>query len=128
MEQKWLSLFLQIEAWFDWRRTGYPVLKTGSAAFYGPDLPLRFMYPAPNLDPNYLTNYEAAINRLEPTLRVPAGQSSDHHYSNVVIAGYIQTVVTPLWTPVSLYVSTRCGLPVMGSLSAYFLLLMILPR
>lgn len=83
MEQKWIASYLYPESWFDWRRTGYPVLKTGSAAFYGPDLPLRFMYPAPNLDPNYLTNYEAAINRLEPTLRVPAGQSSDHHYSKM---------------------------------------------
>ncbi len=83
MEQKWISSWLYPESWFDWRRTGYPKLKAGSAAFYGPDLPLRFMYPAPNLDPNYLPNYEAALGRLEATTRIPAGQSKDHHYARM---------------------------------------------
>ncbi len=83
MEQKWISSWLYPESWFDWRRTGYPKLKAGSAAFYGPDLPLRFMYPAPNLDPNYLPNYEAALSRLEATTRIPAGQSRDHHYAKM---------------------------------------------
>lgn len=83
MEQKWISSWLYPESWFDWRRTGYPKLKAGSAAFYGPDLPLRFMYPSPNLDPNYLPNYEAALGRLEATTRIPAGQSRDHHYARM---------------------------------------------
>jgi len=83
MEQKWISSWLYMESWFDWRRTGYPVLQTGPAAFYGPDLPLRLMYRTPNLDPKYLVNYDAAISRLEPTSRVPAGQSRDHHYSRM---------------------------------------------
>lgn len=83
MEQKWISSWLYPESWFDWRRTGYPVLKAGSAAFYGPDLPLRFIYPTPNLDPSYLPNYQAAVSRLESTTRVPAGQSADHHYSKM---------------------------------------------
>ncbi len=83
MEQKWISSWLYPESWFDWRRTGYPKLKAGPAAFYGPDLPLRFMYPTPNLDPNYLPNYESALSRLEPTDRIPAGQSRDHHYAKM---------------------------------------------
>lgn len=83
MEQKWIASWLTPESWFDWRRTGLPVLKAGSAAFYGADLPLRFMYPAPNLDPNYLPNYESALGRLEASSRVPAGQSKDHHYSKM---------------------------------------------
>lgn len=81
MEQKWISSWLYPESWFDWRRTGYPELKAGSAAFYGPDLPVRFIYPTPNLDPNYLPNYQAALGRLETTTRIPAGQSVDHHYA-----------------------------------------------
>ena len=83
MEQKWISSWLHPEAWFDWRRTGLPKLTVGSAAFYGSDLPLRYMYPTPNLDPNYLPNYQSALERLEPTTRVPAGQSRDHHYSKM---------------------------------------------
>lgn len=47
MEQKWIASYLYPESWFDWRRTGYPVLKTGSAAFYGPDLPSALCIPLP---------------------------------------------------------------------------------
>jgi hypothetical protein len=83
MEQKWISSWLHPESWFDWRRTGYPKLKAGPAAFYGPDLPLRFMYPVPNLDPNYLPKYEQALSRLEATGRIPVGQSRDHHYAKM---------------------------------------------
>ena len=83
MEQKWISSWLYPEAWFDWRRTGYPKLQAGPAAFYGTDLPLRYIYPAPNLDPAYLKNYNEALGRLEATGRIPAGQSKDHHYAKM---------------------------------------------
>ncbi len=83
IEQKWISLWMGIESWFDWRRTGYPDLKTGPVAIYGDKLPLRFFYPTPNQDPKYLVNYEAAVDRLEKTTYVPTGQSADHSYSRM---------------------------------------------
>ena len=88
MEQKWIAGWLTIEPWFDWRRTGYPALKAGPAAMYSAGIPLRFAYPNPNQDEKYLVNYNAAIERLEPTVYVPAGQSKDHVMSKIwVIQG-----------------------------------------
>ena len=48
MTQKWIaSFFLGTEAWSDYRRTGYPILKTnGPAAENGQILPTRLRYPA----------------------------------------------------------------------------------
>lgn len=83
IDQKWVSLWLEVESWFDWRRTGYPVLITGPVTQYGPAMPLRFMYPLPNPDAKYLVNYDEAVNRLETTSYVPAGQSKDHTYSKM---------------------------------------------
>jgi hypothetical protein len=83
INQKWVSLWLNVESWFDWRRTGYPNLQTGPVTQYGAALPLRFMYPLPNLDPAYLVNYKAAVANLVPTNYVPVGQSADHSYSKM---------------------------------------------
>ncbi len=83
MEQKWIALWLSIESWFDWRRTGLPDLKTGPVTQFGDKLPLRYMYPSPNLDPSYLQNYEAAIAGMQATPNVPEGQSTDHSYSKM---------------------------------------------
>ncbi|MCO5237436.1 MAG: SusD/RagB family nutrient-binding outer membrane lipoprotein [Chitinophagaceae bacterium] len=83
MEQKWIASWLGIESWFDWRRTGYPDLQTGPVAQFGDKLPLRYMYPSPNLDPSYMVNYESAVSDLEPTSHVPQGQSADHSYSRM---------------------------------------------
>jgi hypothetical protein len=83
MEQKWIASWLGIESWFDWRRTGYPDLQTGPVTQFGDKLPLRYMYPSPNLDPSYLQNYEAALAAMEPTPNVPEGQSADHSYSKM---------------------------------------------
>ena len=83
IEQKWLSLWMGIESWFDWRRTGFPDLQTGPVAMYGDKLPLRFFYPSPNQDPKYLVNYEEAVDRLEASPNVPTGQSKDHSYSKM---------------------------------------------
>ncbi len=83
IDQKWVSLWLNVEPWFDYRRTGYPVLKTGPVTQYGPALPLRFMYPEPGLDPKYLVNYNEAVAKLEVTNYVPTGQSKDHTYSRM---------------------------------------------
>jgi len=83
IEQKWISLWLYVEAWFDYRRTGYPVLIVGPVTQYGAGLPLRFMYPVPSQDPKYLVNYNAAVLKLEATNYVPTGQSKDHTYSRM---------------------------------------------
>lgn len=83
MEQKWIASWMGIESWFDWRRTGLPDLQTGPVTQFGDKLPLRYMYPSPNLDPSYLTNYEAAVSNLEATPNVPSGQSADHAYSKM---------------------------------------------
>lgn len=83
MEQKWIASWMGIESWFDWRRTGLPDLQTGPVAQFGDKLPLRYMYPSPNLDPKYMVNYEAAVKNLEATQHVPQGQSADHSYSKM---------------------------------------------
>lgn len=60
--QKWISLFFNgVEAWADWRRTGYPTITPGPGAVIS-NVPTRFQYPtgvqALNLD-----SYQAAIAR-----------------------------------------------------------------
>jgi len=88
MEQKWLAGWLNVEPWFDWRRTGYPDLKPGPVASYGPAIPIRMAYPVPNSDEKYMVNYNEAVGRLEATVFVPAGQSKDHVMSKIwVIQG-----------------------------------------
>lgn len=44
MNQKYLSSFLQIETWSDWRRTGYPVLALATGATKS-EIPRRLPYP-----------------------------------------------------------------------------------
>ena len=83
IEQKWISLWLNVESWFDYRRTAYPILVVGPVTQYGAALPLRFMYPVPSQDPKYLVNYNAAVAKLEVTNYVPTGQSKDHTYSRM---------------------------------------------
>ncbi|AEL28705.1 hypothetical protein Cycma_5021 [Cyclobacterium marinum DSM 745] len=83
MEQKWLANWQNPQAWFDWRRTGYPVLEAGPVTQFGAAIPVRYMYPSPNLDPNYLVNYEEALSSLENTEYIPAGQSKDHPYAKM---------------------------------------------
>jgi hypothetical protein len=83
MEQKWVGLWSTIEPWFDYRRTGYPDFKVGPGAGYGQAVPLRFIYGSINQDEQYLEKYNAAVEKLEPTVYVPAGQSKDHNYSKM---------------------------------------------
>jgi hypothetical protein len=83
IEQKWISLWFNVESWFDYRRTGYPALVVGPVTQYGKALPLRFMYPVPSQDPKYLVNYNEAVAKLEVTSYVPSGQSKDHTYSRM---------------------------------------------
>lgn len=44
MTQKWLSSFLQIETWTDWRRTGFPQLALATGAVKN-QIPRRLPYP-----------------------------------------------------------------------------------
>lgn len=83
MTQKWIGSWLRAESWMDWRRTGLPDLEPGEITQFGDALPIRYIYPSPNLDPNYLVNYKAAVDNLEPSEYVPVGQSSDHNYSRM---------------------------------------------
>lgn len=83
MTQKWIASWLQLESWFDWRRTGLPALVPGEITQFGDAIPIRYIYPSPNLDPNYLVNYKAAVDKLEATQYVPVGQSNDHNYSRI---------------------------------------------
>ncbi len=63
LTQKWISTFwVGIESWCDYRRTGYPMLKTnGPAAENNDILPTRFRYPA---DEKY-RNEKSYIEALE---------------------------------------------------------------
>lgn len=45
INQKYLSSFLQIETWSDWRRTGYPTLQLATGAFTA-EIPRRYPYPS----------------------------------------------------------------------------------
>lgn len=66
MEQKWIASWTAAaEAWFDYRRTGFPDLQTGQASKRDA-LPLRFYYHIDEIDTNS-ENADAAIQKLEPT-------------------------------------------------------------
>lgn len=60
--QKWLALyFTGMEGWYDWRRTGYPEIVPGPAAFIN-TVPVRYMYPGSAQALNE-DNYKAAVAR-----------------------------------------------------------------
>lgn len=68
MEQKWVALFTTIEAWFDWRRTGYPDL--GKNLVNGPQgekIPVRFYFGDSEKNFNE-ENVNKAIQNLEPAV------------------------------------------------------------
>ena len=62
--QKWTSFFmLGLEAWHDYRRTGYPQLTPGPANVNNNLVPSRFIYPSTEQSLN-TANYEEAVARL----------------------------------------------------------------
>ncbi|MEO6949572.1 MAG: SusD/RagB family nutrient-binding outer membrane lipoprotein [Ginsengibacter sp.] len=66
MTQKWIASWTaSAEAWFDYRRTGYPDLKAGPFAKQK-KLPVRFVYSSEELNLN-ATNVEKALKDLEVT-------------------------------------------------------------
>ncbi|HTN06428.1 SusD/RagB family nutrient-binding outer membrane lipoprotein [Agriterribacter sp.] len=65
--QKWIASWsMAAEAWFDWRRTGYPELHGVANRTVAPELPLRFYYPIEERNLNG-TNVEAANQNLKTT-------------------------------------------------------------
>lgn len=62
--QRWIGLYLNgIEAWAEWRRTGFPTLSPGPAPYNpGGQIPRRQAYPIQERDLN-LTNYNEALSR-----------------------------------------------------------------
>lgn len=66
IEQKWIASWSAgAQAWFDYRRTGYPVLKAGPAAIRT-QLPLRIPYMQTEMSVNQ-KNAEEALSRIEKT-------------------------------------------------------------
>ena len=60
--QKWLALFFTgMEGWFDWRRTNYPSITPGPAAYIS-TVPVRVMYPT-SVQALNGDNYKEAIAR-----------------------------------------------------------------
>lgn len=72
--QRWIALFYQnSEAWAEWRRTGFPVLKPAEKPLNGgTDIPRRMAYPTTEPTLNK-TNYQALI----------ASQGADDQYTRV---------------------------------------------
>lgn len=65
-EQKWVALYMQgLEAWSEWRRTGYPELSPAPDAVDGREIPRRRAY-TPDEEALNKANYEDAISRQGP--------------------------------------------------------------
>lgn len=62
IEQKYIAFFLNsgLEPYFNWRRTGFPVFKTGVGTGNNGKIALRYKYPVAEQSGN-TTNYNAAI-------------------------------------------------------------------
>ena len=79
--QKWIASWTAAtEAWFDFRRTGYPALVTGPAA-KGPVLPVRLYYELSERDLNQ-TNCFAAEADLQTTTYSGYGADATNGYAN----------------------------------------------
>jgi hypothetical protein len=72
--QRWVALFFQgTEAWSEWRRTGFPVLKPAATTLNGgTEIPRRLAYPVTENTLN-AENYKAVVN----------SQGKDDHYTRV---------------------------------------------
>ncbi len=79
--QKWISSWTAAtESWFDFRRTGYPVLVSGPIA-KGPVLPVRLYYMLDERNLN-AANTMAAENTLETTTYSGFGADATNGYKN----------------------------------------------
>jgi hypothetical protein len=61
--QKWVALYFNgLEAWFDWKRTGMPVITPGPSNLNNNKVPVRYIYPLAEQSLNG-TNRSAAVQR-----------------------------------------------------------------
>ncbi|MDR2139055.1 MAG: SusD/RagB family nutrient-binding outer membrane lipoprotein [Tannerella sp.] len=81
IEQKWIASFLLPEAWFDWRRTGYPHLPVRyPEAALKSVVPVRYMYP--EVENRYNTaHYNEAVGRLERTEHLISASKVDDPFA-----------------------------------------------
>lgn len=64
--QKWIALFYTgMEAWFNWRRTGYPNIDPAVSNVNGNQIPVRFRYPSGEQSLNG-EHYQEAVDRQGP--------------------------------------------------------------
>ena len=62
--QKWLaSMLVGYEAWFNYRRTGFPILQVAVENLNNDQFPVRYIYPTTEQALN-LTNYNQAVSRV----------------------------------------------------------------
>ncbi len=67
LEQKWIAGFANaLESWFDWRRTGLPVMAAPGNGSVQPVIPVRLIYGNNEINVN-AANASAAIDRLSTT-------------------------------------------------------------
>ncbi len=71
MEQKYIALFLQFEAYHDWRRTGFPNDLTLAKGALVPSIPLRVPYPQDELLNNAANVAATGVPVGRPALAVP---------------------------------------------------------
>jgi len=88
LEQKWLASWTTAqESWFDWRRTGLPVMKTGPSAARpsanNEALPLRWYYHFTNEVSKNTNNAAIAIGKLQPTAYKGTDQSNNSAWSKM---------------------------------------------
>jgi hypothetical protein len=81
--QKWMASWTTAhESWFDWRRTGLPVLKTGPSAARAA-LPLRLYYHYTNEISKNPDNAKIAIDKLQPTQYIGTDPSNNSAWSKM---------------------------------------------
>jgi hypothetical protein len=81
--QKWFASWSTAhESWFDWRRTGIPVLKPGESA-KRQALPLRLYYHYTNEISKNPDNAATAIGKLQPTSFQSGDQSNNSAWSKM---------------------------------------------
>jgi len=62
--QKWVAMFDQgLQAWFEWRRTGYPALTPAVNGMNGGTIPVRVYYPSDEYSRNP-SNVATAVSRI----------------------------------------------------------------
>ncbi|HEX5025711.1 MAG TPA: SusD/RagB family nutrient-binding outer membrane lipoprotein, partial [Agriterribacter sp.] len=76
LEQKWIASFTStLEAWFDFRRTGFPALVAGTASA-APVLPVRLIYGDNELNYNTDNANTGISNNEDNQYTGPRGKNS----------------------------------------------------